>query len=372
MAEKFERQQAEARASAANATSSRTSASPSNGAHAGQPSAASTPTAEPKPRSLLDEHSVLSVVQSGVSTAPAELSQAEHAATNGIPNMMWDASTTTTSDGEPGDKTLAMPKDAAEAVWAAVAQATSPASARWSGDSNAEPSEPLPPAPMNVRDKTIPIYQVPAHLAAHMASAPPVLVPPPQHPPQPDSNRDTEGTPSQVTSVTLTTTGLPPPIPKEHVKRLTMIAAITGGVSVLVVSAILVIVTKLRGDSSSAKTNSSQLVTTRTTTEARPVSASAVPPSPALSPPPIATPAPTPEPPAASSTPEASSAPEPSASAPAPVVSSAAPPPPTATAPRPPSTSYPVPPPKRTNTATTSRPFPTSTAKPKGSSKPRR
>lgn len=366
VAEKFERQQAEARAVASSASIHQVPpASESASGATANPNEASTfegPTPGVRngsgARSLLDEHSVLSVVQTGRSSTPSSPA---------IPNMMWDASTTTTSDGEAGDKTLAMPKDAAAAVWEAVAQVTSPP----------QPTspEPLAPAPLNVRDKTIPIYQVPAHLAAHMASPPAAYVPAPPPPAvQPESSRDSgeraDGSPSQITSVTLTTTGLPPPIPKEHVKRLTMIAAITGGVSVLVVTAILVIVTKLSGGSSAARPDSSQVATSKaTTSDARSAEVSAT----------VTIPVPVPSP----LVPEAASSPAPSA--PAPTASSAQPsasasasasasvpsaPSTAVSPPRPPPapTAAPPPQPKRTS----SRPYPTTTAKPKSSSKPRR
>lgn len=53
-----------------------------------------------------------------------------------------------------------------------------------------------------------------------------------------------EGVPSQVTSVTLTTTDMPPPIPPEQVRRLTWIGSVTAAVASLVAIAVLVIASK--------------------------------------------------------------------------------------------------------------------------------
>jgi eukaryotic-like serine/threonine-protein kinase len=53
-----------------------------------------------------------------------------------------------------------------------------------------------------------------------------------------------EGVQSQVTSVTLTTTDLPPPLPREQVRKLKIVGTISASVATLVTVAILVIATK--------------------------------------------------------------------------------------------------------------------------------
>ncbi len=53
-----------------------------------------------------------------------------------------------------------------------------------------------------------------------------------------------EGVPSQVTSVTLTTTDMPPPLPREQVRKLTVIGSVSAAVASMMAVAILVIATK--------------------------------------------------------------------------------------------------------------------------------
>jgi hypothetical protein len=83
-----------------------------------------------------------------------------------------------------------------------------------------------------LRDSTLPLYMAPEHLGDLGAG----------EPREPDPRA--EGIASQVTSVTLTTTDLPPPMAKEHVKRLTKVAAISGAVGVVIATAFLIIVTR--------------------------------------------------------------------------------------------------------------------------------
>jgi hypothetical protein len=53
-----------------------------------------------------------------------------------------------------------------------------------------------------------------------------------------------EAIPSQVTSVTLTTTDMPPPLPREQVRKLTVIGSVSAAVASMMAVAILVIATK--------------------------------------------------------------------------------------------------------------------------------
>ncbi|MBL9023793.1 MAG: protein kinase [Myxococcales bacterium] len=125
-----------------------------------------------------------------------------------------------------------------------------------------------------------------------------------------------EAVPSQVTSVTLTTTDMPPPLPPEQVRRLTLIGSITAAVAAMVAIAVLVIATKKPWSPKPAETAGRglglvQLQAARAGTAAEQAARAAVEPPPAEAVPASA---------ASSAAPAASSA--------APAASSAAPPPP--------------------------------------------
>jgi len=84
-----------------------------------------------------------------------------------------------------------------------------------------------------------------------------------------------ETIPSQVTSVTLTTTDLPPPLPAEHVRRLKLIAILSGCVGALAATALLVIMTRKPEPASPQNANSAVTVPMSTATTKSPPSSTA-------------------------------------------------------------------------------------------------
>ncbi|MBL8740375.1 MAG: hypothetical protein JNK04_04745, partial [Myxococcales bacterium] len=134
---------------------------------------------------------------------------------------------------------------------------------------------------------------------------------------EPESRAET--IPSQVTSVTLTTTDLPPPLPADHVRKLKLIAALSGGVGALAAIALLIIVTRKSPEAQARPSASAVSVAMQPTATAQPK--------------PTATPTATTPPTVA--TPTASESAKPSA------VPTATTRPPTGTSPQKPTASYP-------------------------------
>ncbi len=179
---------------------------------------------------------------------PSTVAMKPAAPTNQDP-ILWDTSTTSDDDGQ----TLAMnAKDLGIGPPAVRAEA---------------PSD--PPTSVDLRDATLPLYQPPAAFLASVGiptgpdaslSPLPPMVPPSQpagaasvlqQPPNvatavfpAENDTRAEAIPSQVTSVTLTTTDLPPPLAPEHVKRLKLIAVMSGAVGALAAIALLLVLTR--------------------------------------------------------------------------------------------------------------------------------
>jgi serine/threonine protein kinase len=95
----------------------------------------------------------------------------------------------------------------------------------------------------------------------------------PAFPPEAESRAET--IPSQVTSVTLTTTDLPPPLPADHVRKLKLIAVLSGGVGALAAIALLIIATRKSPDAQARPSTSASAVTVGmkppATTETKPI-----------------------------------------------------------------------------------------------------
>ncbi len=142
----------------------------------------------------------------------------------------WDTSTTSEDDEA---ATLAIPAEDAMRAWANAG--ATPGGALGGKSPVTNGTVPIQRPVLSVRDATLPLYMAPAHLRQEVARS--------QDAPPPSGER-AEGIPSQVTSVTLTTTDLPPPIPTEQVKRLTRVAAISGAVGVVIAVASIIILSR--------------------------------------------------------------------------------------------------------------------------------
>ncbi len=129
------------------------------------------------------------------------------------------------------------------------------------------PSASLPPsggvAPATLEQQAA---QIAAHHASFQgrASLPGTSAYQPTY--EPESRSET--IPSQVTSVTLTTTDLPPPLPADHVRKLKLIAVLSGGVGALAAIALLIIVTRKNPDPQARASASAVTVAMRPTATA--------------------------------------------------------------------------------------------------------
>jgi serine/threonine-protein kinase len=84
-------------------------------------------------------------------------------------------------------------------------------------------------------------HEISGSFAAPSLSGVPAFGVPPRH--EPPHRPEAEGVSSQVTSVNLTTTDIPPPLAESHVRKLQLVAVASGSVAALVCSSLLVILT---------------------------------------------------------------------------------------------------------------------------------
>ena len=220
----------------------------------------------------------------GLSSAPPPAEPSDKAS----PELPWDVPTTTTEDvPEPKPAAGVLPRPAAppRALGGALPKVQAPSVSRdsdadapeatlplytppaeylekWKREAEAKLAEPatspppappastaLPFAPLSAMNGGAPASSSPQVLAAAQAPGPitPRGVPSTMletmrisEPPEARA----EAVASQVTSVTLTTTDMPPPLPPEQVRRLTFIGSATATVTTLVAIAVLVIASK--------------------------------------------------------------------------------------------------------------------------------
>jgi serine/threonine-protein kinase len=238
------------------------------------------------------------------------LDEASRASSPSEPELLWDASTTTTQDGSSAYAALRASAPSPAVPPRAAPPPPRPPTPRAPGP----PAQPLDPAlaePTTTNDEpeaTMPLYTPPAAFlekwkreadappAAHTVPLPPqssgglTTSPPPGTPPAgampfgsgvpssssphvlsypsvgggaaeyrnpgvPPAMLETmriseppearaEGVQSQVTSVALTTTEMPPPLPREQVRRLKIVGTVSASVATVVTVALLVIATK--------------------------------------------------------------------------------------------------------------------------------